>query len=94
MIESFCSSASIFIIKCIIDKILESMLNAVLALRKSSRDSQEMLWDGCASGLRLFLGIFIITKTRLFKYIENFTSKTEKKKSDKTLIFFLLLLKT
>ena len=35
-----------------------------------------------------------ITKTRLFKYTENFTSKKWKKKSDKKiLIFFIFLLK-
>ena len=37
----------------------------------------------------------LVTKTRLFKYIETFTSKKNKKNSDKkTLIFFILLLKT
>ena len=35
-----------------------------------------------------------ITKTRLFKYIENFTSKNWKFSDRKTLIFFILLLKT
>ena len=36
-----------------------------------------------------------ITKTRLFKYIENFTSKNKKKNSDKkTLIVLIFLLKT
>ena len=34
-----------------------------------------------------------ITKTRLFKYIDNFTSKNGKF-SDKNLIFFIFLLKT
>ena len=38
---------------------------------------------------------FLITKTRLFKYIENSTSKkNEKKIQIKTLIFFIFLLKT
>ena len=36
---------------------------------------------------------FFITKTRLFKYIENFTTKNWKF-SDKILIFFKFLLKT
>ena len=35
-----------------------------------------------------------ITKTRLFKYIENFTSKNRKFSDKKTLIFFIFLLKT
>ena len=35
---------------------------------------------------------FIITKTRLFKYIENFTSKTENFQIKK-IIFFIFLLK-
>ena len=35
-----------------------------------------------------------ITKTRLFKYIEKFTSKNWKFSDIKTLIFFLFLLKT
>ena len=33
----------------------------------------------------------IITKTRLFKYIENFTSKNGKFSDKKTLIFFIFL---
>ena len=36
---------------------------------------------------------FLITKTRLFKHIENFTTKNGKF-SDKNLIFFIFLLKT
>ena len=35
----------------------------------------------------------IITKTRLFKYIENFTSRNIKFSDEKNLIFFLFLLK-
>ena len=35
-----------------------------------------------------------ITKTRLFKYIENFTSKNIKFSDKKNLIFFIFLLKT
>ena len=35
-----------------------------------------------------------ITKTRLFKYIENFTPKTENFQIKKTLIFFIFLLKS
>ena len=35
-----------------------------------------------------------ITKTRLFKYIENFTTKTTKSFQMKILIFFIFLLKT
>ena len=35
-----------------------------------------------------------IAKTRLFKYIENFTSKNLEFSDKKTLIFFILLLKT
>ena len=35
-----------------------------------------------------------ITKTRLFKYIENFTTKKWKFSDEKILIFFLILLKT
>ena len=35
-----------------------------------------------------------ITKTRLFKYIENFTTKNWKFSDKKTLIFFIFLLKT
>ena len=35
-----------------------------------------------------------IMKTRLFKYIENFTSKNLKFSDKKTLIFFIFLLKT
>ena len=38
--------------------------------------------------------IMPITKTHLFKYIENFTSKNRKFSDEKTLIFFILLLKT
>ena len=42
-----------------------------------------------AKSTHLFhIRILHITKTRLFKYIENFTSKNWKKKSDKKLIFF------
>ena len=35
-----------------------------------------------------------ITKTRLFKYIENFSSKNLKFSDKKTVIFFIFLLKT
>ena len=35
-----------------------------------------------------------ITKTRLFKYIENFTSKNKKNSDKKNLIFFIFQLKT
>ena len=35
-----------------------------------------------------------ITKTRLFKYTENFTRKNGKFSDKKTLIFFIFLLKT
>ena len=39
--------------------------------------------------------VYFITNTRLFKYIENFTTKEKKEFSDKkNLIFFLFLLKT
>ena len=38
--------------------------------------------------------VYIITKTRLFKYIENFTIKKEKISKKKNLIFFIYLLKT
>ena len=41
-----------------------------------------------------FVHCLCITKTRLFKYIENFTSKNWKFSDIKTLIFFLFLLKT
>ena len=39
-------------------------------------------------------GHVCITKTRLFKYIENFTSKNWKFSDKKTLTFFIFLLKT
>ena len=42
-----------------------------------------------------FLILHNITETRLFKYIENFTSKNWKKKIDEKLwYFFIFLLKT
>ena len=42
----------------------------------------------------IYVKMVFITKTRLFKYIENFTSKNWKFSDKKTLIFFLFLLKT
>ena len=45
-------------------------------------------WEGCGPWLRPFPGI-IITKTRLFKYIENFTTK-KWKFSDKKFWYFSL----
>ena len=38
--------------------------------------------------------ILFITKTRLFKYIENFTTKKNKNFQKKILLFFIFLLKT
>ena len=40
------------------------------------------------------INLLYITKTRLFKYIENFTSKKIENFQIKTLIFFIFLLKT
>ena len=43
----------------------------------------------------MYTGLQLITKTRLFKYIEYFTSKHWKfSNKKKTLIFFIFLLKT
>ena len=43
----------------------------------------------------IFYKIYLITKTRLFKYVDNFTPKTRKFSDKNTLIFFFIfMLKT
>ena len=46
----------------------------------------------CVKLLSSYFTIFVITKTRLFKYIENFTTKNWQI-SEKILIFFIFLIK-
>ena len=58
--------------------------NEIIANIDSSR-KYIMCWKGKQD---------IITKTRLFEYIENFTTKKKKIFRQKNLIFFIFLLKT